>query len=80
VENAVKYGAWASAQGRTVIQWRLLKKRQLEFRWHEEAATLPSSPKRNGFGSVAIKGALSQAKVQHEIGPQGADCLIELTI
>jgi PAS domain S-box-containing protein len=78
--NAVKYGAWASAQGRTVIQWRLQKERQLEFRWHEEAATVPSSSKRNGFGSVVIKGALSQAKVQHEVGPQGADCLIELTI
>jgi PAS domain S-box-containing protein len=78
--NAVKYGAWASAQGRTVIQWRLQKERQLEFRWHEEAATVPSSPNRNGFGSVVIKGALSQAKVQHEIGAQGADCLIELTI
>jgi two-component sensor histidine kinase len=78
--NAVKYGAWAGAQGRTVIQWRLEKGRQLEFRWLEEAAAVPSTRKRNGFGSVVIKGALSQAKVQHEIGPQGADCLIELTI
>jgi PAS domain S-box-containing protein len=78
--NAVKYGAWASAQGRTVIQWRVQNERQLEFRWHEDAAAVPISRKRNGFGSVVIKGALSQAKVQHEIGPQGADCLIELTI
>jgi PAS domain S-box-containing protein len=78
--NAVKYGAWATAQGRTVIEWRVQEGRQLEFHWHEEAAVFPSSRKRNGFGSVVIKGALSHAKVQHEIGPQGADCVIELTI
>lgn len=78
--NAVKYGAWSSAQGRTVIEWQVQKGRQLDFRWHEEGATVPSSGKRNGFGSVVIRGALSQAKVQHDIGPQGADCLIELPI
>lgn len=78
--NAVKYGAWASAQGRTVIQWRLQTGRQLEFRWREEAAAFSSAPKRSGFGTVVIKGALSQAKVHHEIGPQGAQCHIELTI
>jgi PAS domain S-box-containing protein len=78
--NAVKYGAWSSAQGRTLIEWHMPNGRQLEFRWHEEGAAVPSNGKRNGFGSVVIKEALSQAKVQHEIGPQGADCLIELTI
>jgi PAS domain S-box-containing protein len=78
--NAVKYGAWASAQGCTVIQWSLPKERQLEFRWREEAVSILSSPKRQGFGSVVIKRALSQAKVQHEIAPTGADCLIELAI
>jgi PAS domain S-box-containing protein len=78
--NAVKYGAWSSAQGRTVIEWHVPRGRQLQFRWHEEGAAVPSDAKRNGFGSVVIKGALSHAKVQHEIGPQGADCFIELTI
>jgi two-component system CheB/CheR fusion protein len=79
--NAVKYGAWAPDTGRTIIQWRLPKERQLEFRWREEAAVpLSSSPKREGFGSVVIKRALNQAKVQYEIGPRGADCLIELPL
>lgn len=78
--NAVKYGAWASAQGRTVIQWRLEKERQLEFCWREEGVSIPSGPNREGFGSVLIKRALSHAKVQHQIGPQGADCIIDLAI
>lgn len=78
--NAVKHGAWASTQGRTVIQWRLPTERQLELRWREENVSPPTPPQREGFGSVVIKRALTQAKVRHEIGPQGADCLIELPI
>ena len=78
--NAVKYGAWAAAEGRTVIAWRTPNEQLLEFRWREEGASVAASPERKGFGSMVIQRALSQAKVQHEIGPQGAECLIELPI
>ena len=78
--NALKYGAWASNQGRTVICWQLRPGRQLEFRWREESVSIVSSDQREGFGTLVIKRALSQAKVQHQIAPEGADCLIELAI
>jgi PAS domain S-box-containing protein len=78
--NAVKYGAWASTQGRTVIEWQLPTERHLEFHWREENVLLSTGPHREGFGSVIIKRALGQAKVRHEIGPKGADCIIELPI
>jgi two-component sensor histidine kinase len=63
-----------------VIQWSILNERKLEFRWREEAVSVLSSPKQKGFGSVVIARALGQAKVHHEIGPQGAECIIELPI
>jgi two-component sensor histidine kinase len=66
--NAVKYGAWASTPGRTVVQWSIQNGRELEFRWHEQGAAVRGNGKRNGFGSVVIKEALSQGKVQHQIG------------
>jgi PAS domain S-box-containing protein len=78
--NAVKYGAWASARGCTAIQWNLQKERHLEFSWREEAPDVVSTFKRTGFGTEVIKGALSQAKVRHTIRPEGAECVIELTI
>ena len=78
--NALKHGAWASPQGRAVIKWGVTDERKLEFRWREEGGFVSSSPARKGFGSVVIARALSQARVHHEIRPQGADCLIELPI
>ncbi len=78
--NALKYGAWASTRGRTSIQWRLPTERLLEFAWREEDVVLSSRPRSEGFGSVIIKRALSQAKVSHEIGPQGVFCRIELPL
>lgn len=78
--NAAKHGAWASTQGRTVVQWRLLADHQLEFTWREENVSLPGMSQREGFGSVLIKRALNQAKVQHVIGPHGAICHIELPL
>ena len=48
------------------------KERKLEFYWHEEASAVPSSPKRNGFGSVVIKEALSQCSTASGLnGPIG---------
>jgi PAS domain S-box-containing protein len=78
--NALKYGAWASSGGRTIIRWQQRPRQQLEFRWREEGGSIVSAAQREGFGSMVIKRALNQAKVQHQIAPQGADCLIELTI
>jgi PAS domain S-box-containing protein len=78
--NALKYGAWASSGGRTIIRWQLRPGQQLEFRWREEGGSIVSAAQRDGFGSMVIKRALSQAKVQHQIAPEGVDCLIELTI
>jgi len=64
------------------IEWQLPTARLLEFRWHEQNVRPASSsePRREGFGSILIRRALSQAKVSHEIGPEGADCRIELPL
>jgi len=78
--NAAKYGAWASTQGRVIVQWRLLTGPRLEFTWREENVSLSLAPQRNGFGSTLIKRALNQAKVHHEIGPHGAVCHIVLQL
>jgi two-component system CheB/CheR fusion protein len=78
--NALKYGAWASSGGRTIIRWQLRPGQQIEFRWREEGVSITSPAERDGFGSMVIKRALSQAKVQHQIAADGVDCLIELTI
>src|SRR5262245_5573968 len=78
--NALKYGAWASIGGRTIIRWQLRPGQQIEFRWREEGVSIAGAAQRDGFGSMVIKRALSQAKVQHQIAPDGVDCLIELTI
>jgi len=78
--NALKYGAWTSSKGRTVIRWQLRPERQLEFHWREEGAAIMNAPQQEGFGSMVIKRALSQAKVQYQIAPEGVDCSIALTI
>ena len=78
--NALKYGAWASGGGRTIIRWQLRPGQQIEFRWREGGVSVVGAAERDGFGSMVIKRALSQAKVQHQIAPDGVDCLIELTI
>ena len=78
--NAVKHGAWASKQGRVVVEWSLMPEGQLEFLWRELNVPLSSKPQREGFGSVLIRRALNQAKIYHEIGPDGARCRIELPL
>ena len=78
--NALKYGAWASTGGRTIIRWQVRSGQQVEFHWREQGGPSVSAAAQEGFGSMVIKRALNQAKVQHQIGPDGVDCRIELTI
>ena len=78
--NAVKYGAWASERGKVFLEWRLSNGNPLAFVWREEATMAASPGQHEGFGSVIIKRALSQAKVRHEIGANGVMCLIELPL
>jgi two-component sensor histidine kinase len=52
--NAVKYGAFATSQGRIDIRWAV-KDGKLDFVWRERFAQPAAEPKRRGFGTVVLE-------------------------
>ena len=77
--NAVKYGAWRSdCGGRVVLAW-YMEGDQFWFSWREHGVRV-SAPSRQGFGSKLIQKSLRGAQVNHLLGPQGAECTINIKI
>lgn len=56
--NAVKYGAWSTANGRVAIDWGLRggdgEPRRFWMRWRESGGPPVAPPARSGFGSTVI--------------------------
>jgi two-component system CheB/CheR fusion protein len=75
--NALKYGAWATADGIVILNCTALP-RSLVFVWDETA--LAGQTGRAGFGTILIHRALPSAKVDHEVRPTGVHCRIEVQL
>jgi two-component sensor histidine kinase len=58
--NAIKHGAFSSADGRLDLTWRLVEPHQSKFHlvWREHGGPPVTAPDREGFGSRLLKRAL----------------------
>ncbi|WP_207537627.1 PAS domain S-box protein [Sabulicella rubraurantiaca] len=89
--NAVKYGALSSPEGRLAVRWWLTTQsdggRCLHVHWSEHGAAIsaPDAEERRGHGRgrELIEHALPYqlgAEVNYELGPEGVECRIALSI
>ena len=78
--NAIKHGAWSTDCAGTVeIAWDIDSDR-LSFTWRERGVQLSTMSFRRGFGSKLFQTNLDGSKIEHKIGPGGAECTITLKI
>jgi two-component system CheB/CheR fusion protein len=77
--NALKYGAWSVERGYVDVSWRV-DDHQLVFRWRERGDLSIALPLRTGLGSKLIKDGLSGACAQHDLKPDGLECVIRLPL
>ena len=86
VTNAVKHGAFSTAEGRVSVGWQVvgeLSSAQLNFVWEETGGPVVVVPSRRGFGTRLIDNI-----VHHELGgraersllPRGVRCEIEVPL
>jgi two-component system CheB/CheR fusion protein len=76
--NALKYGAW-SASGHVELQWRV-EGQELHLTWRERDGPAVAPPVREGLGSTLIKRGLPNAKVAHDLHPEGLECRITVPV
>ena len=76
--NALKYGAW-SGHGLVSISWAVIDDK-LEFLWSEHDGPAIAPPIREGLGSLLIRRGLPEAKVEHDLQPDGLRCKIILPL
>ena len=84
--NALKYGAWSTAEGRVAVTWELSVRDApgeprllLDWREHEGPAVVP--PARRGFGSRLIERGLASelgGTVQMLFEPSGLVCRVDV--
>jgi two-component sensor histidine kinase len=78
--NAIKYGAWKSDCAGTVeIAWGSESDR-LWFTWREEGVQVSTIPQRRGFGSRIFQTNIGGTKIDHNLYPDGAECMITMKV
>jgi two-component sensor histidine kinase len=76
--NAIKYGAWRSDCAGTVeIAWGAEGDR-LCFTWREQGVQIATTPGRRGFGSRLFQTNIGGSKIDHNLHPDGAECVITM--
>lgn len=65
--NALKYGAWATAEGTVSVSWAFAEDGSLGFLWSERAGNIAGQdPVRKGFGTTMIDLSAEQAGARIE--------------
>lgn len=75
--NASKYGALSEAEGRVGLRW-CRREGRIELEWSESGGPGVCEPKRSGFGTRLIRGALASHGAESELcfTPEGLRCRI----
>jgi PAS domain S-box-containing protein len=85
-ENAAKYGALSSAQGRVALTWRRLPASEghgVELIWAESEGPSVRTPERRGFGTLVIERNLARsldAEVDLSFPPGGVRCRVVIPL
>jgi len=81
--NAVKHGAWSTAQGKVSVAWAVEEAEggpRLRWQWRESGGPPVSPPARRGFGSRLIERGLTAemgGEVRLDFRPEGLVCTID---
>jgi PAS domain S-box-containing protein len=82
--NAVKYGAFASADGRLSVDWSISEdtsEPMLVLKWQESGVAIPTQPARRGFGTELLEGSIAyemEGQSKLEFREDGVRCTITL--
>ena len=79
--NATKYGALSTPHGQIALSW-VNHDDRVEFEWVESGGPQPTTPQREGFGSVLLRKGLHQfdGSVEVRFVPTGLRCKLSLSL
>lgn len=79
--NSLKHGAWSSASGLVIVDWRYDEPSELRLSWVERDGPEVTPPQRRGFGQEVIDRMVSQkldAKVDLSFAPEGVSWTLSI--
>jgi two-component sensor histidine kinase len=80
--NAVKYGALSTPTGHVKVEWEVHRGNRLQMNWTETGGPPVASPKREGFGTRAIRRMIEQLNgaVKFDWPAGGITCRIAVDV
>jgi PAS domain S-box-containing protein len=79
--NSLKHGAWSSASGLVIVDWRFDEPTELRLSWVERDGPEVTPPQRRGFGQEVIDRMVSQkldGKVDLSFAPEGVSWILSI--
>jgi two-component system, chemotaxis family, CheB/CheR fusion protein len=79
--NAAKYGALSNGSGKVGVSWAITRqggKNKLRFKWWESGGPPVVAPTRHGFGTMLVKAAFPDARMDYTV--EGLSCEIDIPL
>jgi two-component sensor histidine kinase len=79
--NAAKYGALSNGSGKVGVSWAITRqggKNKLRFKWWESGGPPVVAPTRQGFGTMLVKAAFPDARMDYTV--EGLSCKIDIPL